>query len=171
MRIEKAIALVDVTSDPNGDHIVDGNVDRRFAANGVVVAVLELAVTLECANHGLLRDDIDRAAGRRAPIEGSLRPAQHLNAIDVEIGETLLLTTTDECAIDVVGNAKFALAGLIRRGDATNADVRAEAARADVQAGNQVLQIRDVVDACRFQIATTDNRDCRRNFQHALRPL
>ena len=155
MRLEIAVALVDVSGDTNGDHLIDRNVDRRFAANGIVVAILEFAVTFECADHRLFRDDVNCTASGRAPVERPLWPAQHFDPIDVEIGKALFLAATDERAIDVVGNAKFTLAGLVGRGDAANADVCTKPTGADAQSRDQVLQIGDVVHTNRFQIATT----------------
>src|SRR3546814_16948615 len=70
---------------PDAENVVDErHVDHRGHAAAIVVADLALDAARKPAEVGLRRNQVDDAAGRVAAIERPLRPAQHLDAFQVE---------------------------------------------------------------------------------------
>src|SRR3546814_10837950 len=70
---------------PDAENAVDErHVEHRGQAAAIVVADLALDAARNPAEVGLRRNQVDDAAGRVAAIERPLRPAQHLDAFQVE---------------------------------------------------------------------------------------
>src|SRR5688572_31254645 len=55
---------------------------------------------------GLHRDDVDRAADGIAPVQGALRPAQYLDALDVRKAPVLPDLAAEVDAVDVHADAR-----------------------------------------------------------------
>ena len=81
--ILQPVALGAQAGQPHRSDFAERGVERQHRAPRVVIAIADRALGVEFAELRLVRDDVDRAAGRVATVECSLRPAQHLDPLEI----------------------------------------------------------------------------------------
>jgi hypothetical protein len=85
--VDPAVAIQIAADDAHGKYVADRQVEHQVAAAVAAAAVGVgagcLGAALEHAELRLVADDLDRAAHRSRSIQRALRPAQHLDAIDI----------------------------------------------------------------------------------------
>ncbi len=170
-RRQVAVAFVDIGGDTNGQLVGQRHVDHGLQAAGVVIAVFHRGAGVIAIQARLVGDDIDGAAGRGLAVEGAGRAAQHFDALHVEEGQALLDRTAVIDAVDIEGDALFALGGRIRRGDAADIGRDAELVAGNIDAGGDVLDVVDLGDALALQVIAADGVDGGRHGQGRLRTL
>ena len=128
------------------DRIEPAVIDREIGFGGVA---------------GLARRQVDRAAGGVAAVERALRPAQHLDLLEIEEPRALRERRADIDAVDI--DADRARGGRVEivDADAPDEDARIGGAvvRLDLQAGRLVGEIDDIGDPAVADRVATDRGD------------
>ena len=100
--VEKALVLFDqIAADPRRDPVAQRHIHRALQLQAVVLEPVSHAGPTRQVEFGLGRYDVDRAADRVAAVERTLRPAQHLDAADVEHIEAREVAPADRTARDI----------------------------------------------------------------------
>ena len=102
--------------DPRRQCFAEGHVDGSPSAQQVVVANGDVATAIEQLRRRRPRHHVDGAAGGVLPEQRALRPAQHLDALDVEEVRVQRERRSDVDAIHVVGDGRIGdgvLVGLV----------------------------------------------------------
>src|SRR5690606_17626207 len=81
--VEVAVSLDVLPGEAECGRVVDGDVDRRRALDGVVVADLGVDEAARFADHGPSGDHVDGTAGRVASVESTLRAFEHFYPLQV----------------------------------------------------------------------------------------
>ena len=168
----RAQALVEAVGVPEvaGNDDADGvrQRPRDIAAHPAVVvaAVGALDVAFEVVGR-VLGVDQDRAARGVAAIERSLRPLEHLDAVDR--GQVHVQDLRGELVKVVDEDRDVVLVGAgVDRGDAADRHLRIGAAVADLEPGGDVLEVAHRVDADAAERLLADDLD---RHRHLLQPL
>ena len=82
-RAVRQIAIVAIVGAGEAESTVltDRQVYVALRLNSIVVAVADLPIRAELADHGAVGDDVDRAAGGVPAIERALRPLEYLDSL------------------------------------------------------------------------------------------
>ena len=141
-------------------------VDRGEAAHQIAAAHGEVLLQAEFAAR-LAGDQVDRPPGGVASVQGTLRPAQHLDALRVGEIEQRALRTGNIVAVDI--HADRTVGGDLHRvGDALAAHVQDQDVRRWVgclhQAGYGADDVTEVVDALPLHGHAGEGGDCDRHL-------
>ena len=128
------VALEADAGEARGDRLAERDVHHALHFDRAVVAGFELDVARELLLRPA-RDDVDCAAGRVAPVQRALRPAQYLHALHVEVLGLEQPRILDRHRVEVRLDARVA-AGRDRG--------HADAADLEIGAGEVGLRVRDV---------------------------
>nr|WP_202389713.1 hypothetical protein [Croceibacterium soli] len=134
---------------PHGHGVAQRHVHRSDHVGAIHVAGGHPYVAAEILQFRLLGEDADRAAGGVPPEEGSLRPAQDLDPVDVEHQKDGTARARHEDPVDVQAHPALADRSAPAR-DATDGEARdgpaVSARRRDVEVGSERSEIGEVVD-------------------------
>ena len=106
-----------------GQHVVDGHVDHAFEVAQVVVAQRGVDLALEPIFR-LVGDEVDGTCGGVSPVQRALRPAQHLDALQVEERGTGRLRAAEVDPVNLEGGGRVAHLGGVAADDAADGNVR-----------------------------------------------
>lgn len=152
-----AVAQLEEPAQPGGDAVLhDGDVQREPPQPLLVGADLDVAEQLELVGRGI-RDGVDRAARRVAPVERPLRAAEHLDPRDVEEGQRrgkARVVLVD--AVDVEGRRR--VRAECRRDPADRDACQAELDPV-VEVRNLEGEVLELADAGRVELAPGEGRD------------
>jgi hypothetical protein len=93
---------------PNREHVTQGEVDRAVVDLRRVVAPVRRDRAFQAFQRRLAGDGVHRSTRGVAPVQGSLRPAQHLYALEVEHGRIDEVAAVDVIAVDIEGQRLIA---------------------------------------------------------------
>ena len=157
-----AVAPLVLSGDPRHQPVTDDTAaDRALQDLAVVIAVGRAHVAAQLVRR-TGRDHVDRARGRTTAVEDALRPAQHLNLLQVEEATELLRRTRQDRAI--LKERDRALTADVEVVEADTADEGAVHAElvADRHIGHHRLQVGDILDTAGCQLRRGDRADRRR---------
>ena len=155
--------------DPRRDLVGQRPGDRGAGPNRVVVAIGQLSRAGEAVGRRL-GDDVDHAAGGVAAVERTLRPFQHLDAVDIHqlLGRIDRPRQID--AVDIDGDRR--VGADIQLVAANAADIRLADHRVggELQAGSELGQLRRALNPANLQCIAGEGGDRQRNLLQILRP-
>jgi len=128
-------------------------------------AVLDVGLGVEIVA-GLVGDDVDRAAGRVAPPERSLRTPQNVDTLDVEVVDESGRLPSREDVVDVNREARVDARPHDLAADTAQRDLRQSVAREE--AGDAVLKRIEVGDPLGQQIGARKRADGLGHFLEVL---
>ena len=101
-----AVVILEIARNLGLDKGIGRQVDRAADQFLVIGTIGDLHVTADGFRRAL-EHDVDRAAGGVAPEQRALRPAQHLDAIDVEKGEVVAVLPRHVDVVDISADRRI----------------------------------------------------------------
>ena len=148
------------------------SVDRAFGVDRIVVAVGARKISRELAQLGLLRQDVDRAAGRIAAIEDALRALEHLDPSEVVKYAGATGGTPDIDPIVVERDRGVAQRHDVEIAHPAKEDQVARAAGLDLQRRGELIEPIELSNPSRRERCAVDHRERHRGLLRAfLAPL
>ena len=168
--VEHPVALRARQRHAAGHLVAERTRDRALGLHEVVVAVAELEVVFG-GEARLARRHEDRAGRRVLAEQRALRPAQHLDALDVDEVERRRRRPRVQHAVDVVADAGLdaVVRETERRAEAADVDARvARIRRIELDRRDQLLDAVDVERARFGDELAVDDRHRNRHLLHGL---
>ena len=166
--LKGAIAFAPDSRESNAQNFVN---QRRRKTGGdapvIEIAELELSKGLRIGESRALRHHVHGTGGGVLAEQRALRAAQDLDALDVEQIAERLPRTAPIDAVDESAHGGLeadVVAGRADAADAQRAARRRGVARIDVNAGRDLREVFDLVDAPRFELVALERADRDRNF-------
>ncbi len=164
-----AVALIRNARDAQRGLFAERQVDRALALQLAVVAGLEFDIAAELADLRLLRQHVDGAARGIAAVQRALRPAQHFDALDVEILGFEDAGILQRHRVEVRFHAGVRTRPHRRHADAADLEVRAgEIGLAVGDVGNVELQVGRLIDLSSRQCRLVEGRYGDRHIDEVL---
>ncbi len=138
-----AVLLDEVAGKTDRKGARERQIDRRAQVRQIEGAELHVGVSLDRVEGRQNGNDVERAADRVLSEYGALRPAQHLDVVDVQKAQAQGERVRDEYSVLMNGDRPRGAVVLGRvQSDAANGEIEVVAvALADDEAGNHAIQI------------------------------
>ncbi len=109
----------------------------------------------------LLGDQVDRAAGGVATVERALGPAQHLDALEVQVVDEGGARAAEVNAVDVERDPRVAAWGDVLVADSAEADLGVGEHHAEGEVGHRELEVAGALDASALEVVGAECGDRR----------